>query len=111
MSEMTIEEILGADLWEQVKEKVLAANEEVKTMEAALKYYPDALRQTGTISYYNRERGFGFIDNAIFFHVSRIIGDGFSVPGMVPDIVGKEVTFSTIESKRGLQAVDIEIKY
>ncbi|QQK07395.1 cold-shock protein [Miniphocaeibacter halophilus] len=61
---------------------------------------------TGTVKWFNSEKGFGFIsqDNGddVFAHFSQIQGDGFKTLDE-----GQEVTFDTEKSARGLQATNI----
>lgn len=61
---------------------------------------------TGTVKWFNSEKGFGFIsqDNGddVFAHFSQIQGDGFKTLDE-----GQQVTFDTEESARGLQATNI----
>ncbi|HHX71037.1 MAG: cold-shock protein [Miniphocaeibacter sp.] len=61
---------------------------------------------TGTVKWFNSEKGFGFItqDNGedVFAHFSQIQGDGFKTLDE-----GQQVTFDTEESTRGLQATNI----
>lgn len=62
--------------------------------------------QTGTVKFFNEAKAFGFIkDNEsgedIFVHVS----------GLVETIrEGDEVSFDTIDGKKGLNAVNVKLK-
>jgi cold shock protein len=60
---------------------------------------------TGTVKFFNEEKGFGFIvDNSskeeIFVHVT----------GLIDNIrEGDQVTFNTERGKKGMNAVDVKI--
>ena len=63
----------------------------------------------GTVKWFNKEKGYGFITdeangNDIFVHFSGIVADGFKT---LED--GQEVTFDVTEGNRGLQAVNVSI--
>ncbi|RVU54501.1 cold-shock protein [Anaerosphaera multitolerans] len=63
---------------------------------------------TGTVKWFNSEKGFGFIsqDNGddVFAHFTAIQGDGFKTLEE-----GQKVTFDVEQSDRGLQAKNINI--
>jgi cold shock protein len=60
---------------------------------------------SGTVKFFNKEKGFGFIvddgsNEEIFVHVS----------GLIDDISeGDKVTFSTARGKKGMNAVDVKL--
>ena len=59
--------------------------------------------QTGTVKWFNAEKGFGFIEvsegNDVFVHFSAIEGDGFKTLEE-----GQRVQFNIVEGNRGPQA-------
>ncbi|WP_271004445.1 cold-shock protein CspB [Listeria seeligeri] len=59
--------------------------------------------QTGTVKWFNSEKGFGFIEveggDDVFVHFSAIEGDGFKTLDE-----GQSVEFEIIEGQRGPQA-------
>jgi cold shock protein len=59
--------------------------------------------QTGTVKWFNAEKGFGFIEvsegNDVFVHFSAIEGDGFKTLEE-----GQRVQFNVVEGNRGPQA-------
>ncbi len=64
-------------------------------------------RVTGTVSWYNETRGFGYIkpdDGSpdVFVHFSHIIGDGFRTLEE-----GQRVEFEIMQGQKGPQAVAI----
>lgn len=63
----------------------------------------------GRVKWFNDSKGFGFISQEdgtdIFVHFSAIVGDGFKSLKE-----GEEVTFEVAEGKKGLQAVNVQVK-
>lgn len=61
---------------------------------------------TGTVKWFNADKGFGFITNSdgndVFAHFSQIQGDGFKSLDE-----GQSVTFDIEDGQRGPQAVNI----
>ncbi|EAF1361168.1 cold-shock protein [Listeria monocytogenes] len=59
--------------------------------------------QTGTVKWFNSEKGFGFIEveggDDVFVHFSAIEGEGFKTLDE-----GQSVEFEIVEGQRGLQA-------
>ncbi|WP_040952111.1 cold-shock protein [Gorillibacterium massiliense] len=59
--------------------------------------------QTGTVKWFNAEKGFGFIStesgNDVFVHYSAITGEGFKTLDQ-----GQKVQFSVVQGARGPQA-------
>ena len=59
--------------------------------------------QTGTVKWFNAEKGFGFIEveggNDVFVHFSAIEGEGFKTLEE-----GQRVEFNVVEGNRGPQA-------
>jgi len=65
---------------------------------------------TGTVSKYFDEKGFGFIKadsdefkKDVFVHISRVEGADELKPG-------DEVSFRTVDTLKGPQAVDVELR-
>ena len=63
---------------------------------------------TGTVKWFNRRKGFGFIipddgGSDIFVHYSGIGGDGFRTL-----VDGQKVEYITRDSDKGLEAVDVK---
>lgn len=62
--------------------------------------------QTGTVKWFNAEKGFGFIEveggNDVFVHFSAITGDGFKSLDE-----GQSVEFEIVEGDRGPQAANV----
>lgn len=62
---------------------------------------------TGTVKWFNGEKGFGFISvegqNDVFVHFSAIQGEGFKTLEE-----GQKVTFEIEEGARGPQAKNVE---
>ena len=61
---------------------------------------------TGTVKWFNSEKGYGFITSEegldIFVHYSAITGDGFKTLEE-----GQEVEFEVVEGDRGPQAANV----
>jgi len=62
--------------------------------------------QTGTVKWFNAEKGFGFIEvedgNDVFVHFSAIVGDGFKSLDE-----GQRVEFNVVQGNRGPQAENV----
>ncbi|GAE29102.1 MULTISPECIES: cold-shock protein CspD [Halalkalibacter] len=62
--------------------------------------------QTGTVKWFNAEKGFGFIEveggNDVFVHFSAITGEGFKSLDE-----GQAVEFEIVEGDRGPQAANV----
>lgn len=62
---------------------------------------------TGTVKWFNAEKGFGFIQQEdgsdVFVHYSAIQGDGFKTLEE-----GQSVSFDIEEGQRGPQAVNVQ---
>ncbi|MEW9501751.1 cold-shock protein [Jeotgalibacillus marinus] len=62
--------------------------------------------KTGTVKWFNAEKGFGFIEvegeNDVFVHFSAISGDGFKSLDE-----GQQVEFEVVEGNRGPQAANV----
>ncbi|ASS67910.1 MULTISPECIES: cold-shock protein [Paenibacillus] len=62
--------------------------------------------QTGTVKWFNAEKGFGFIEveggEDVFVHFSAITGEGFKTLDE-----GQRVEFNVVQGQRGLQAADV----
>jgi CspA family cold shock protein len=63
-------------------------------------------RTTGTVKWFNRSKGYGFISretgNDVFVHYSAIQGDGFRNLDE-----GQQVEFAVEDSPKGPQAVNV----
>ncbi|SDO03551.1 cold shock protein (beta-ribbon, CspA family) [Paenibacillus sp. yr247] len=61
---------------------------------------------TGTVKWFNAEKGFGFIEveggNDVFVHFSAIQGEGFKTLDE-----GQHVEFSVVQGNRGPQAENV----
>ena len=62
---------------------------------------------TGTVKWFNDDKGYGFITNdetgeEVFVHFSGIMADGYKTLEE-----GQKVTYDTTEGNRGLQAVNV----
>jgi cold shock protein len=64
------------------------------------------MKTTGTVKWFNSEKGFGFIEvaegNDVFVHFSAITGEGFKTLEE-----GQKVEFNIVEGSRGPQAEDV----
>lgn len=62
--------------------------------------------QTGTVKWFNAEKGYGFIQmedgNDVFVHFSAIVGDGYKSLDE-----GQRVEFNVVEGQRGPQAENV----
>ncbi|REE67696.1 putative cold-shock DNA-binding protein [Paenibacillus taihuensis] len=62
--------------------------------------------QTGTVKWFNADKGFGFIEaeggNDVFVHFSAIQGDGFKTLDE-----GQRVQFNVTQGNRGPQAENV----
>ena len=60
----------------------------------------------GNVKWFNNEKGYGFIDcpdkEDIFVHYSAIKQDGYKTLSE-----GQKVSFALIETKKGLQAINV----
>ncbi|WP_017727924.1 cold-shock protein [Halalkalibacterium ligniniphilum] len=64
------------------------------------------MTQSGTVKWFNAEKGFGFIEveggNDVFVHFSAITGEGFKTLDE-----GQAVEFEIVEGDRGPQAANV----
>ena len=71
-----------------------------------IKVLEDLLMKTGTVKWFNAEKGFGFIsiegEDDVFVHYSAIEMDGFKTLEE-----GQEVTFDVVQGERGPQAANV----
>ncbi|MDQ0091202.1 CspA family cold shock protein [Paenibacillus anaericanus] len=62
--------------------------------------------ETGTVKWFNGEKGFGFIEveggNDVFVHFSAIVGDGYKSLDE-----GQRVEFNIVQGNRGAQAENV----
>lgn len=62
--------------------------------------------QTGTVKWFNAEKGFGFIETEdgsdVFVHFSAITGEGFKTLDE-----GQRVQFNVVQGNRGPQAENV----
>ncbi|KIL39765.1 cold-shock protein [Gordoniibacillus kamchatkensis] len=62
--------------------------------------------QTGTVKWFNSEKGFGFIEveggNDVFVHFSAIEGEGYKSLDE-----GQRVQFNVVQGNRGPQAANV----
>lgn len=84
----------------------LVDEEDVKEVAAESEVENNADRATGTVKWFNSEKGFGFIEQEdgddVFVHFSAIEEEGFK------DLEeGQEVEFSVVETEKGLQAENV----
>ena len=65
-------------------------------------------RETGTVKWFNAEKGYGFIAREmggdVFVHYSEIRSSGFRTLDE-----GQRVEFTVAQSQKGLQAQDVEV--
>lgn len=70
------------------------------------KFWRFFLVQTGTVKWFNAEKGYGFIEmeggNDVFVHFSAIVGEGFKTLDE-----GQRVEFDVVEGNRGPQAENV----
>jgi len=64
---------------------------------------------TGTVKWFNSEKGFGFITQDaggpdVFVHFSAIVGDGYRSLDE-----GQNVDYETSQGQKGLQAVNVRV--
>lgn len=64
---------------------------------------------TGTVKWFNSEKGFGFITQDaggpdVFVHYSAIVGDGYRSLDE-----GQKVDYETSQGQKGLQAVNVRV--
>ena len=64
---------------------------------------------TGTVKFFNSEKGFGFItpssgDKDVFVHFSNVVGDGFKT---LSD--GQSVEFDVAEGRKGPEAQNVRV--
>jgi len=66
-------------------------------------------KMTGTVKWFNAEKGFGFIEtsegNDVFVHFSAIQIDGFKTLDE-----GQHVEFEVVEGNRGPQAANVTLR-
>jgi len=66
-------------------------------------------RETGTVKWFNNQKGYGFITREsgddVFVHYSSIRGDGYRSLEE-----GMQVEFSVKENDKGLQAYDVTVE-
>lgn len=72
----------------------------------------DAPRESGTVKWFNRSKGFGFIvresGDEIFVHQRSIRSDQSQGEGRRPNLRdGQAVSFAVVEREKGLQAEDV----
>ena len=65
-------------------------------------------RETGTVKWFNNNKGYGFIgrdhEEDVFVHFREIKGDGYR---SLRD--GQSVEFSVVKTDKGYQAVDVRM--
>jgi CspA family cold shock protein len=73
-----------------------------------LKGFNMSERETGTVKWFNGEKGYGFIErqegNDVFVHYSSITGDGFRNLDE-----GQNVEFNVEQGQKGLQATNVSV--
>lgn len=66
-------------------------------------------RHSGTIKYYNAEKGYGFVKDGktqkdYFFHITKVnLADRENI------VVKQEITYRLVERAKGEMAIDIQI--
>jgi cold shock protein len=67
-----------------------------------------AMKEKGTVKWFNNEKGFGFIQREnggdVFVHFKAIIGDGYKSL-----TEGQTVLFNVTQDQKGLQAEEVEV--
>jgi CspA family cold shock protein len=67
-----------------------------------------AERETGTVKWFNNEKGYGFIErdegSDVFVHYSEIRTEGFKALSE-----GQRVEFSVVQGAKGMQAQDVTV--
>lgn len=67
-----------------------------------------AVREIGTVKWFNNEKGFGFIQREkgedVFVHFKAITGDGYKSLSE-----GQRVEFTVTRGQKGLQAEDVKV--
>jgi CspA family cold shock protein len=67
-------------------------------------------RETGTVKWFNDDKGFGFIERDgaedVFVHYSSIRGDGYKSLNE-----GQKVEFSLGQGQKGPQALDVTVVF
>jgi cold shock protein len=67
-----------------------------------------AMREKGTVKWFNNDKGFGFIQREsggdVFVHFKSISGDGYKSLSE-----GQIVEFSVTQGQKGLQAEDVRV--
>jgi cold shock CspA family protein len=100
--EFSIEE--GPKGPEAIDVMVLGGEASISTPGASIAF-DDSRRYTGSVNWFNPQKGYGFIttdDGDIFVHYSGIRGEGFRVLEE-----GQQVEFSITEGPKGLEAIDV----
>ena len=67
-----------------------------------------AIRETGTVKWFNNDKGFGFITREkgedVFVHFKSIVSDGYRSL-----LEGQQVEFTVTQGKKGLQAEEVRV--
>lgn len=67
------------------------------------------MRLEGEVSWFNEQKGFGFITDAdgrdVFVHYTEIVRDGFQT--LAP---GEQVTFGVVDEETGPKATEVRLK-
>jgi cold shock protein len=67
-----------------------------------------AVREIGTVKFFNNDKGFGFISREkggdVFVHFKAITGDGYKSLSE-----GQRVEFTVTQGQKGLQAEDVTV--